>query len=312
MGNTFYFNWEVQLMYFLQQHLGPFGTSIISFITMFGDETLSVVILGYIYWAYNKEFGIYLGKNVVVANIINPVSKNFFIRRRPYFDHPQIKCLKAPESAADPMDIVQQGYSFPSGHSTNAAVIYGSIASYIRKSGVVIFCSCLILAVGVSRFCLGVHYPTDVLVGWAMGFACIWLIPRIERLFPRKWQFYLAIVCISLLGFLVCDTTDYYSCMGLMIGFFGGNLFEEKYVRFENTASIIEGIVRVIGGLLVYLILNTVLKLPFSKEFLESATYAAFLVRTIRYSIVVFVMIGLYPICFQYPARFLKHIESNS
>lgn len=303
MGNTFYFNWEVQLMYFLQQHLGAAATSLIKVITMFGDETLSVVILGYIYWAYNKEFGIYLGKNAVVANIMNPVSKNFFLRRRPYFDHPQIRCLMAPEAKANPLDIVQQGYSFPSGHSTNAAVIYGSIASYLKRTKATVICTCLILAVGASRFCLGVHYPTDVLVGWAMGFICIWLIPRIEKFFHQKWHFYLVLVCISLLGFLVCDTTDYYSCMGLMIGFLGGNLFEEKFVRFDNTSSIIEGILRVIGGLLVYLILNTVLKMPFSKEFLDSATFLSFLIRTIRYSIVLFVMIGVYPLCFRYTSR---------
>ena len=41
--------------------------------------------------------------------------------------------------------------------------------------------------------------------------------------------------------------------------------------------------------------LNTLLKLPFNKEFLKSETMPAFLVRTARYAVIIFVIIGVYP-----------------
>ena len=41
--------------------------------------------------------------------------------------------------------------------------------------------------------------------------------------------------------------------------------------------------------------LNKLLKMPFSEEFLTGGTLAAFLVRTARYAVIVFVMIGVYP-----------------
>lgn len=74
------------------------------------------------------------------------------------------------------------GYAFPSGHSTaaaatwlTAAVVLGtltrSIVLRVVLGGVAVL---VVLLVGVSRIYLGVHAPTDVLGGWALGAA--WLM----------------------------------------------------------------------------------------------------------------------------------------
>ena len=55
---------------------------------------------------------------------------------------------------------------------------------------------------------------------------------------------------------------------------------------------------RLLGGFLIYFGLNTLLKAPFSEAFLTSATMGAFLVRAARYCVVVFVMLGIYPMIF--------------
>jgi len=70
--------------------------------------------------------------------------------------------------------------SFPSGHSMHAAATYltlgGFLARFQQRRRLRIFvmavAGIITLLVGLSRVYLGVHWPTDVLGGWAMGSAC--------------------------------------------------------------------------------------------------------------------------------------------
>ncbi len=79
-------------------------------------------------------------------------------------------------------DIVPHGSivtspSFPSGHSTMSAVVYLTIGALIArfrpdprvKIYILILAAGVSFIVGISRVYLGVHWPTDVLAGWAIG-----------------------------------------------------------------------------------------------------------------------------------------------
>ena len=66
-------------------------------------------------------------------------------------------------------------------------------------------------------------------------------------------------------------------------------------MNFRDTRSIPAMILRVAGAFALYFVLNTLLKLPFSKAFLAAGTLPAYLVRTVRYAVNIFVIVGLYP-----------------
>lgn len=77
-------------------------------------------------------------------------------------------------------------YSFPSGHAMISVVIYGLIGYFLaahfkRQSGWIISLTALLVAIiGLSRLYLGVHWPTDVIAGYAAGL--IWLVACILTL----------------------------------------------------------------------------------------------------------------------------------
>ena len=87
--------------------------------------------------------------------------------------------------------------------------------------------------------------------------------------------------------------------MGLMIGFFGAVLFERRYVNFENTRKPMWFILRIVCGFALFVLLSSLLKLPFSKEFLDGGSMASLYVRTLRYAVTSFIVFGIYPLVFK-------------
>lgn len=301
VGNSFWFDFEVKLMEFLQNTLGSTGIGIISFFSLFGEEMIMILALGFLFWCYDKKAATYIGTNIMVGAVFNPLIKNLFWRRRPYFDHETIQCFRPVDKSADIYDIAAQGFSFPSGHSTNSAVLYGSLARVYKNPVFRVIAFVMPFLVGFSRVVVGCHYPTDVVFGWLLGAVVIFVIPWIFQKAgdEKRWLVYLVIFLISCLGLLYCKTSDYFTSLGLMGGFFLASEFDARVVKFENTKKPLFWVTRLAGGLLLYFALNTLLKMPFGKEFLDSGTFLAGIVRFCRYTIVCFVTIGVYPLVFR-------------
>jgi undecaprenyl-diphosphatase len=78
----------------------------------------------------------------------------------------------------------EASHSFPSGHAANSAIVYLTLATLLfplvrgwRMRGFVLATAMLLVgAIGISRVYLGVHWPSDVLAGWAFGscWALLW------------------------------------------------------------------------------------------------------------------------------------------
>ena len=303
-GNVFSFPWEASLMEWLQTHLSG-AVPVTSFFSAFGEELIMILLLGFFYWWYDKKAGKSIGLSVLMGIVWNPMIKNIFLRRRPYFDHAGIRILRVVEPKADPMDIAAQGFSFPSGHSTDAVAMYGSLGRYFKKKWLIAAALALPLLVGFSRVVVGAHYPTDVFAGWALGLLVMLLVPWLQKKLRKDWLLYLVLLLTALPGFFYCKSEDYFTAVGLMIGFMAGSLFEDRKVRFLNTRSVPCGLLRLAGGLALYFAVNFLLKAPFPSDFLNSGTMAALLVRAARYAVIAFLEFGVYPMAFARVEGFL-------
>lgn len=100
------------------------------------------------------------------AMAINTILKNIFQRQRP---QELARRIKLPKS-----------HSFPSGHSLLSAATYPIVAHHlVERHGAAAqgmvhsMVGLIILSVGFSRIYFGVHFPSDVLGGFAAGFG--WL-----------------------------------------------------------------------------------------------------------------------------------------
>ena len=296
MGNVFYFDWEVDLIEWLQNAAGSVGQTISKAVTFVGGETMTLLVLLIMLFCYKKEAGKRCGFTMVAASMWYPMIKNIVMRVRPYMAHPdRIEALSVVEADADPMDILQQGYSFPSGHSATSVSMYGSIAREIRKKWMWWVAVIVPLLIGLSRFAVGVHYPTDVVAGWGVGLAAVAFCALLEKKVKKEWIRYLILLALTLPGIFWCTSRDYFTALGLLIGMVTAFPYEKKYVGFQDTRNVWAMILRVLGAFAVYAALNTALKLPFNAEWLNSGTLVANLVRAARYAIILFVLVGVYP-----------------
>jgi membrane-associated phospholipid phosphatase len=149
----------------------PLNTEIMRFITTLGSALILIIIaalaFGYLWIINHKKWDAYLLVIALAgASFMNWILKLGFHRSRP----------------AAPSLALVAGYSFPSGHAMTSLVFYGMLAYLIWlnfRRGILVYLTVsllilLILAIGTSRIYLGVHYPSDVLAGYAAG--GFWLI----------------------------------------------------------------------------------------------------------------------------------------
>lgn len=91
--------------------------------------------------------------------------------------------------------IPEKGYSFPSGHSLIATVVYGLLGYFamhlVKGHGervvVATLTILLIVAIGVSRPYVQVHYPSDVLAGWAAGIPWLMTCIGLHEVLARRF-----------------------------------------------------------------------------------------------------------------------------
>lgn len=93
--------------------------------------------------------------------------------------------IDRPRPSIDPYPVYVSSQSFPSGHAGNSMITYLALALFAlperwRRPGL-LAALLLALAIGATRPVLGVHWPSDVVGGWALGILWVLLWSRLNR-----------------------------------------------------------------------------------------------------------------------------------
>jgi len=154
----------------LHTHGSPFLTSAFLIITSLGSTIpvsfIAIVAGLYMLWRRQPYWLLAIWTTVFGGMLLNRYLKLVFYRPRPRFDDPILALT---------------GYSFPSGHTMAATVLYGVLCVLLvtkvktkpAKILIILAAGLLIALVGFSRMYLGAHYLSDVLGAMAEGLA--WL-----------------------------------------------------------------------------------------------------------------------------------------
>ncbi len=161
---------DVQLSNWLHAHGSPLMTRAMFVATSFGSTltvtSISIALGLYLLWRRRFYWFAAVASCVIGGVLLNNILKYAFHRQRPHFENPLLTLTS---------------YSFPSGHTMMATVLYGVIAVYLflrtedwRWRAITILSASLLIAlVAFSRIYLGAHYLSDILGAMAEGLA--WL-----------------------------------------------------------------------------------------------------------------------------------------
>ncbi len=248
---------DIQYLLFLQNLRDSLPDFVSKFMMFVSDLDLAAcyVVPIVLFWCVSKDAGAFVALSTGFGCALNQLLKTAFCVYRPWIRSEKILPYGNAKATAG-------GYSFPSGHSTVAATIYGGVAEHYWKNRVLSFCMIfLAILTGFSRNYLGCHTPQDVAAGLCEGAIVIvafhFLMKWISKDETRdKWIllggifFALALILYVELksypkdfvdGVLIVDGETMkggaYGDCARLIGFTLGWFLERRFVRFEISGS---------------------------------------------------------------------------
>ncbi|NQV41686.1 MAG: phosphatase PAP2 family protein [Candidatus Marinimicrobia bacterium] len=248
-------------------------TPIMKTFTFLGDEEFFLLFLPMAYWLWRKEIMGRVGMVLLFTFVLNAVIKSIFQIPRP--------------------DVIEHlvhadDWSFPSGHSQGAMVLWGWLAYELKDKRGYLVAAILIAGVGFSRIYLGVHYPIDVLGGFLIGFLTLFVYSWLLKLSPPGWvplgptrQSMIVFVVLMGLFMLVPELSEVAIKGGAaFIGFLTGYLHESKYL----SCSLKPGMNLVISKLVLGLVGIIVIWMGLKQVFI-SIGYTTDMAMFMRYTL---------------------------
>jgi membrane-associated phospholipid phosphatase len=149
------------------QSMGAWLEAPMQFFTFLGSPDFFLIFIPLVYWSIGAALGIRVWFILLAGAGLTELFKMALHEPRPYWVSTKVLAL-----ASDP------GFGVPSGHALMGAGLWGMIAAYFHKAWIWVAAVLLFLFIGLSRLYLGVHFPHDVLVGWALGLLTLWAFVR--------------------------------------------------------------------------------------------------------------------------------------
>lgn len=271
---------DIEFLLFLQnirEATGGIFNDFFLYVTKFGETSVLILPLAAIYWCLDKKKGSFIFFSFYSSRVINGFAKITACVYRPWIR--DVRIQPVPEAQAE-----ATGYSFPSGHTANAASAFGSIAAGKNCGRLLrIMLIAVILLVGFSRNYLGVHTPEDVLVSLVLGSLAVFISAKAFALAEKSPNNDIIIclcgcaVCIVLIayaalksypmnydanGSLIVDPSkmavDSYKNAGMGLGLYIGWLLEKRFICFSTDGTWQEKALRFIICALCWLLLSQV------------------------------------------------------
>lgn len=304
----------MSILYFFESIRCPVLDGFFSLVTRLGEESIFMIVAMTVIWCVNKYEGYFILAVNLLGTAINQVTKIACRIVRPWVHDPNFTIVESAREAAT-------GYSFPSGHSQNSVGVFGSLARWTKNKWIRIAAIAICVLVPVSRMYLGVHYPSDVLVGSLTAVLLVLVLyPIFKSAEKSPKTLYLVFGVLSLVMvagviYVTCfpfpTDTDPHNLasavenlcklLGSTVGAFAAVYIDSKYIRFDTKAPLIGQLLKIVLGFAFILAIQNGLK-PVMNLLLGTTP----LRHSVRYFLMVIFGGAIWPLTFKWFAKIGK------
>ena len=213
--------------------------------TFLGQPEFYVLILPLLLWCVDVRLGARVGIFLLLSSQLNTVLKDLFHQPRPSDFDPSLQLAWF------------EGYGLPSGHAQLVVVFWGAIAAWARRPWLWVLVVLLAALVGFSRVYLGVHFPQDIVAGWAIGGLSLALYLAVQGGLERRLaelelhsQMLLA-AGVPLVLFVSSPGKSVATAMGTLAGAGVGFALLRRYVPFSPAGPMWQRVLRFVVGAVV-------------------------------------------------------------
>lgn len=207
-----------------------------------------VVVLGGIYWMYDKKLGARMLFALIIIGLCSLVLKDVFARPRPF---------QVLDSGIMPL-VYDSSYGIPSGHSSFTFVVWGFFAYWMKNRAITIAVIIFTVFMGFSRMYMGVHFPQDVIAGWLLGAVVLGLYIRYVENVISWWhkqslafQIALPLMIGAVMMFFFLGSVDGLTTIGLLVGISVAVALETRFIQFQHKDSLAKRAIQFVIGLAI-------------------------------------------------------------
>lgn len=158
-------SWEQEFLAWMTSWQGPIWNVLAGIFTFMGTEDFFLLVIPAVFWTVSRKTGIQLFYVLMATLFVNIILKDGLGVTRPV----GVEGVHSREIESAMVDSHYPNDSFPSFHAQSAAALFGFMALAVRRRWAWWIAAVLTALVALSRLYNGLHWPTDVLGGIALG-----------------------------------------------------------------------------------------------------------------------------------------------
>lgn len=311
----------MEFLYLLEGLRCPVLDNIFLALTILGEETVFLAVSIAVFWCVDKREGYFILMCGLVGTVINQGIKMIARIERPWILSPGFEPVGGAVKEAT-------GYSFPSGHTQNAACTYGAIGIFSKRRWVKIAAAAVVILVAFSRMYLGVHTPMDVGTSLLIGCALLVVFRFLfagEGRFERAMPFLVGLSALLSLGLLIytmslpetivtpdtaelasyvknlADTRDNaVTLFGCMLGLLLVYPLDRFVIKFDTHATWYANVIKVVVGALGVILVLKGLEQPIELFVGLFTTSPTLIATALRYFLTVAFAGVFWPLTFRF------------